>query len=374
MNVPFSKDEINRRMSTVSVLMRKQNLDMLICTSIENIYYLTNFQTPVHALHVLLIGVDKPPCIFSRQLEINHARFRTQLYSEGYDDHDPTLCFKKVKQYAKDCCASRVGYEGMFFPAKLFQELSTEIGSAIDLVDTSLVEELRVVKSQCELEYMRRASDVLSFGTQCAINHIRHGVSETFVAGEVWKCMMAMGCEYTANPCFIAGGESGLLGHHAAEDTMISKDQIVFFEIGACIQRYHSAVMHTVWVGDLPVPEWFKCTEQTIRHALEAGKKTAVPGALCCDVDLAIRSVLLQIPFECTIANRLGYSIGIGFSNDWSEKNVFTIHPTSQYILRENMTLHLIPWIQVPNIGSIGFSETVVVRSNSSLSLRNTPR
>jgi diaminopropionate ammonia-lyase len=69
-------------------------------------------------------------------------------------------------------------------------------------------------------------------------------------------------------------------------------------------------------------------------------------------------------------SERSGYSIGIGFPSDWAE-NEFQISPHSEAVFQEGMTLHLIPWIQIPEIGSIGFSDTVLVTKYGATSLFN---
>jgi Xaa-Pro dipeptidase len=80
-----------------------------------------------------------------------------------------------------------------------------------------------------------------------------------------------------------------------------------------------------------------------------------------------MRKTLKQ--YDSLLFSRFGYSIGIGFCNDWSEKEVFLLHSSSTHVLREGMTLHLIPWMQVEGQGSIGFSDIVLVTKTGCTSL-----
>ena len=135
---------------------------------------------------------------------------------------------------------------------------------------------------------------------------------------------------------------------------------IAFFEVGACFNRYHAAKMHTVYVGSEP-PTYYKTAEAQLQRALAAGRRACVDGALARHVDAAMRAEVGDIEsMPYWMSERSGYSIGTGLATDWSEK-VLLIDPSSEAIVRDGMTIHLIPWIQVERVGAIGFSDTVLV-------------
>lgn len=40
---------------------------------------------------------------------------------------------------------------------------------------------------------------------------------------------------------------------------------------------------------------------------------------------------------------------------------LLTIDNKCEYVIKENMVLHIIPWIQIKDYGAIGISDTVVI-------------
>ena len=134
-------------------------------------------------------------------------------------------------------------------------------------------------------------------------------------------------------------------------------------EIAGCCHRYHAARMHTIWIGSEP-PDWYLEAEALLKRALEAGKQAARHGAVAKDVDAAMRSIVSQLSQPHWMSARSAYSIGLGCSADWSEKCVL-IDSTSTAELQAGMTLHIIPWLQLPGRGGMGFSTTALVRRDA---------
>ena len=62
-----------------------------------------------------------------------------------------------------------------------------------------------------------------------------------------------------------------------------------------------------------------------------------------------------------TQLTRSAYSIGIAFPPDWGEGHIMSIRHEDPRVLEPNMTFHNIPWVQIPGVGGIGFSETIRV-------------
>ena len=78
--------------------------------------------------------------------------------------------------------------------------------------------------------------------------------------------------------------------------------------------------------------------------------------------------------FGATQTTRSGYSIGIAYAPDWGEGHILSLQPDDASVLEENMTFHLIPWIQIPGKAGIGLSETVRVTPTGAESFFTLPR
>ncbi|XP_063693141.1 ectoine hydrolase-like [Bolinopsis microptera] len=354
--------------------MSEEKVDLMILSNMEHIFYLSNYQTVGGCVQVLLVTQDDIH-IVTRELEATNAEMRSHVAYSFYDEsQDPIdIIASTVKgRYGSDT-ATIIGLE--FNTTRLaynqvnqLQKELLKIFPRATFSDISLqVSRLRLVKSPLEISNVKRAAGIVHAGLQAGIGTVCAGMMETEVGGKVLEKMCREGCEYTAYPVFLCSGETGCMGHYTPTQMLVQEHDIVFFEIGGCFKRYHAARMYSVYVGD-EVPEWFTAAEKLIRKAVSVGRQMMKPGVAAKEVDAAMRDIISHYPYPHKQSERAGYSIGIGFYTDWSNSQFF-IHPTSEELFQENMTIHLIPWIQLPGKGAVGFSDTVLVTSQGGESL-----
>lgn len=364
------EEEYRMRLNNVVDKMFQESVDLLIISRPENIYYLTNYQTVGNPTQVLLLTKYKHLHLITRELESTNAKYRTNISYSFYDEsEDPVMniinyimSLENIETIGFEYNSERMTYQSQ---RKFNRHLKS-----YEFKDCSiLISSLRSIKSELEIQNIRCASKFVADGLNAGITHIRPKIMETEIAGVINNTMMSQGCEYTAYPCFVASGICGCMGHYTAEHKIIEEGELLFMEIGGCYKRYHSAKMHTIYVGNNE-PLWFKEARRLIQEAIRTARKIMVPQTKASVIDKHMRDIISQynqLPFKQS--ERSGYSIGIGFYTDWAENDIFKIHPTSENLLHENMTIHLIPWIQIPDVGAIGFSDTVLITKNGAISL-----
>ena len=167
-------------------------------------------------------------------------------------------------------------------------------------------------------------------------------------------------------------GWRGALGHTTWEGRTIEPGDAVFLEVGGCYYRYHAALMRTVFLGDPPdeVTEAARLIDEAVAAAMEV----AAAGVSAGDVDAAARAVLQRYSFGGSQATRSGYSIGISFAPDWGEGHILSLQSGERRPLEENMTFHLIPWMQMPGKWGMGISETIRIKADGCERLSTLPR
>ena len=222
-----------------------------------------------------------------------------------------------------------------------------------------MVETMRLVKSPAEIALMRAAALTTEAGMRAGIDAVGAGVNENEVAAEIQAAMTRAGSHYPAIHPFIASGGRGAIGHATWEDRVIEPGDAVFLEVGGCRWRYHTAMMRTVIVGE--APKAVRDAETVVRDAMQACLDAIRPGAIAQDIDRLARRVIAEGTGQAVQAARSGYSIGIAFAPDWGEGHIMSLLEGETRPLQENMTFHLIPWVQVPGMAGVGLSETVRV-------------
>lgn len=359
----FSMKEYDRRLADVRSGMESRHLDAFICTTPENIFYLSGYQTTGYFMfQALVVPLESEPFMVVRRLEESNVISRTWVeeYRHYTDTEDPMTVMRFAMREMK-LHAGRVGYEkqSWFFRAHEQEQLFSSMQDCTFVDASGLVDNARLRKSPEELAVMRRAARATEAGIRAGIGAVAEGVTENDIAAEIQYAMTKAGSEYPAMAPFVASGWRGALGHTTWEGRRVEANENVFIEVAGCVHRYHVAMMRSVFVGD-PPPEVLEA-ERLILDAMDASLAVIHAGVSSGDVDAQNRYVLERYSFGGTQATRSGYSIGIAFAPDWGEGHILDIKAGDHREIGEHMTFHLIPWLQMPGEFGMGLSETIEV-------------
>jgi len=363
-DMTFSMSEHRRRLQGLRERIEQRRLDAVIITDPENLYYLTEYQTTGYSyFQALVVPLESEPFMVTRLLEETNVHARTWVeHTRPYTDAGDAIetLWHALREFGLD--RQRIGYErnSYYFPAYQQDRMQASFlfGQLVDCY--GIVEELRITKSDEEIEVMRRAARATEAAMQAGLDAVAPGVNENDVAAEVHAAMFRSGGEYPAVSPYITSGPRALIGHATWEGRTIEADECVFLEIGGCYRRYHTAMMRTCFTGEPPAS--MREAERITGAALDELLGIIRPGTTAAEV----YQITHQIVHENTIGGRLitraGYSIGIAFAPSWDEGYILSLKAGEKTALRENMTFHLIPWMYgVDDAHVMGQSETLRV-------------
>lgn len=362
-------EERSDRLRIFRELFLGNQLDMCVVLNMENIFYLTGFQTPGAPPVQALIVTPTKAAMITRQLEVSNAEIHAVLLkdSSGYSEHDDALAHLS-DQIMKDS-PTRIGIEENSHRMSYQNVVRLKsLCNPIEFMDISRwICMQRRSKSSRELAAHRRAGEIACAGMWAAVASAKQpGATEATIAGSVHQAMHGQGHEHAAYPVFCCAGENGRLGHYPGKRSSLRPDAGLFMEIGGCFDRYHSALMRTIWIGET-VPSEMKAAEKQVVLAIEAMRAAVRPGMTGGELDAVARRHLQKNGWSGS--ERSGYSIGIGFPSDWGEAHIIGIHKDSPMLIPLGATLHLIPWMRHPQFGAVGLSDTIVVTPDGGTSL-----
>ncbi|MDX6749088.1 Xaa-Pro peptidase family protein [Geminicoccaceae bacterium 1502E] len=367
----FPMAEFEARLERLRRELAARGLDAMIVTTPENLFYLTGYQTPgYYWFQALVVPVAKEPFMVTRLLEDSNVQSRTWISeSHPYRDSDdpPRKLAEQIRRFGLG--SARLGYERhcWFFRATEQEALMEALPEARFTDVSGLNERHRLVKSPNEIAHMRAAARATEAAMRAGIEAVGAGVSENEVAAAMMTGMTLTGSHYPAIHPFVASGWRGAIGHATWEDRIIDAGDAVFLEAGGCRHRYHTAMMRTVIVGEAAPA--VHDAETVVRDAMDAAMAAIRPGVPAQEIDRVARRVIAEGTGEAVQAARSGYSIGIAFAPDWGEGHILSLLEGEHTPLEENMTFHLIPWVQVPGLAGVGLSETVRVTAGGCESL-----
>ncbi len=359
----FPMAEYERRLSDLRRRMAERELGVVITTTPENICYLTGFESPGHYyFNALIVPLEGEPIAVPRHLEDSGYQALTWVeISRPYNAIEDPMMRLKVALEEFDLHYKRIGYEKncWFFTAAQQDRLFAFCPQATFVDCTGIVEAGRLIKSDHEIDLMRAVAKTTAAGMQAGIEAAAASVTEADIAADIHHAMIKAGSEWPSIQPFIASGERGAIGHATWTQRVVQPEDCVFLEVSGCLSRYHAPLMRTVFIGrpDANLAE----AEQLVQEAMTASIEAIKPGITAHEVDAVGRQIIGGASFGAQQVSRAGYSVGIGLPPDWGEGHILSLQQNERRVLQPNMTFHLIPWVQVPGKGGIGFSETVRV-------------
>ena len=372
----FPMSEFRRRLDGVRERMDRHAVDALLVATPENITYLTGFESPGHYwFQGLIVPSDGEPATVSRALEQAGIEAYTWIERNlGYQDSEDPM--ERVAETLRDdgLAAACIGYEKdcWFFTAAQQERLFALLPEATFVDVSGLVEAGRLRKSDLEVQLMKAAARAAEAGMRAGIDAIRSGATENDVAAEMHYAMIKAGSEWPSIQPFVASGERGAIGHATWMGRTLRSGDTVFLEIGGCRRRYHAALMRTVVIGE-PDPQTRQAFD-VVLEAFDAATDAIRPGVPAGEVDRIARDAIAGSGLGGTQASRTAYSIGIAVPPDWGEGQILSMKPGETRPLEENMTFHLLPWVQIPGKAGVGCTETIRVTADGCERITDFPR
>lgn len=359
----FSAQEYATRQQRLRARMRERDVEAVLVAGPENICYLTGHATPgYYTYQCLVLPVEAAPILLLREAEVINAEAGTHLedirgYGDGTDPIEGTVAI--LRQLG----VRRLGVEQRCWFFTPIQYLQLEEGLACELVpfDAELGE-LRLVKSEGEIAYIRQAAAMVNSAARAAVEAIRPGIAERQVAARIFAALIESGSEYLGMEPFVASGPRSGAMHASWSDRIIEADEPVLIEFAAAKCRYHAALMHTAEVGTLP-PD-LRAIADACREALEATLAVVRPGATPEECHRACTQTIARAGLSEYYRKRTGYSIGLAFAPDWGEGHLLSLGNNQTRPLEAGMVLHVVPAIRKPGRGGFGTSATVVVTAD----------
>ncbi len=361
--IGFSMNEFMSRLVKVKEGMQKQDLDMLLVNTPENIFYLTGHKSPGYYMYMcLVIPFNGEPTLVLRRGEVGNASIYAYLEDlVAYDDTDDPLQKTVDVIHAKGFKAGKIGVEfnSWFLTTKNYLHLKDKLGNALVIDASGLVEDARMIKSVKEIEYIQQACKICDCAMEKGMAKVRPGLNENEVAAAIFAEMCLAGSEYFGTEPYVASGPRAGAMHSSWSGRVMQDGEPVLLELAGTVNRYNGALMRTVFLGKPPavILEWSKVCLAALNAAIDAIK----PGVTSEFVDEACRGVIEKAGLYENYRKRTGYSIGIAFAPDWGEGHIMSLQKGDKRILQPGMVFHMPPAIRELGAFGVGFSETVLV-------------
>lgn len=381
----FEVQEFKERLNKTKASMNEQGLEVLIVTDPANMNYLTGFDGwsfYVHQGLIVMIDQDEP-IWFGRGQDGNAARLTAWIKDENiraYTDDYVQSLIKHPMDFVADIIKEK-GYQNKiigtemdtyYYTAKCQERIELGLPDAKFKDATNLVNWVKIIKSDTEIDYIRKAARIVENTMQTAFESINIGVRQNEAAAKVYHTQIygtnEYGGDYTSIAPLMPSGIRTSTPHLSWTDEPYKDGDTVLVEIAGNYRRYHCPLSRTVILGKAPqkVIDLASVVVEGIAETLDIIK----PGITCEDIERTWARSIAKHGFIKD--SRCGYSFGLNYPPDWGEHTI-SLRPGDKTILEPNMTIHFMPGIWLDDCG-VDISEPIRITHNGVETLTNYPR
>jgi Xaa-Pro aminopeptidase len=329
--------------------------DAALITAPANVRYLSGL---VSSNAAVLLPADGPGVL---------ATDSRYAEAAARDCPDIELATERQVDLALAGLAVRRGWRTLAFEAQdLTMERYTALAAAEsydgstppDLVPLGhVVEELRMVKDETEIESLARACAITSQAFEELLASITPGRTERELAILLERAMVDLGAEALAFDTIVASGPNGAIPHHKPSDRRFERGDLITVDCGARYQGYHADMTRTVALGEPAA--WQREVYELVAAAQRAGVAAAVPGADIGDVDATARDIIEAAGHGAHFQHGLGHGVGLQVH----EAPIMGYDRTGKLMDRVPVTVE--PGVYLPGTGGVRIEDTLVVRAGA---------
>ena len=324
MALHFTKEEFSIRKSKVLKSMKEQNVDALLMFRQESMYWLTGYDTFGYVFfQTLVLDKEGNIILLTRAPDLRQAQNTSNIEDikiwVDKDGSNPTDDLKKILDELS-LKGKKIGieYEAYGMTGRNALRLNKSLENYCDVEDQSeLITKLRVIKSQKEILYVKKAAELADNALVQAWKHTKAGASEAKILAEMQKVVLEGGGDYPANEYIIGSGHNALLCRYQAEKRNLSNQDQLSIEWAGTYKHYHSAMFRTIPIGKADLKH-IKMHEACV-EALTNCENKLKPGNKVGEVFDVHAKTFDDLGYNKSRMNACGYSLGSTFSPNWMD-------------------------------------------------------
>ena len=375
MGLHFSVEEFKNRKDKVIKLLNEEKLDAILMFRQESMYWLTGYDTFGYVFFQTLVLDQKGNIVLlTRAPDLRQAQNTSNINdiriwvdkNESNPTEDLKIILDELNLKGKNI---GVEYEAYGLTGRNALRLNKSLENYCSIEDTSeLVTKLRVIKSNEEIDYVKKAANLADKALSEVWKHAKAGVSETKILAEMNKVIFEGGGDYPANEFIIGSGKNALLCRYQAEKQILNSQDQLTIEWAGTYRHYHSAMFRTIPIGKAD-PKHYKMHEACI-EALNNCEIKLKPGNKIGEVFDIHAKTFDDLGYKNSRMNACGYSLGATFSPNWMDwPMLYTGNP---YVIKPGniFFMHMILMDSENNL-AMNLGETYLVTESGNERLGN---
>ena len=366
--------------------MEEKGIEVLLVSDPSNIYYMSGYDAwSFYVPQGLVVTLtDEMPVFIGRHMDAfagvvkttwldeQHVRWYADTTIHSTTSHPMQRFAEVLGEFSHAGTVIGLEMDSNWFTATCYEHLKTGLPDVKFIDASTLVNWVRVIKSENEIALQRVAGKIAELGILAARDTLRPGVRECDVAAAIYSAQLRgtdeFGGDYASIVPMLPSGEKAGAPHLTWTDRRYPENICLYIELAGSYYKYHSPLARTFSIGK-PNKD-VDYVSKSLVEGLNSALDTVKPGVTAEEVELAFKNTMKKCGLEKN--TRIGYSVGIGFPPDWGERTI-SLRPGDKTVLQPNMTLHCVPGMYYDNFG-VSISEAFRVTETGIETFANLPR
>ena len=351
------------RRAALQAKIVERELDALLVTNLVNVRWLTGFDGSNGA--VVLGGPEQPGRF------ITDFRYLTQSAEQLDPEWEREIATDLLKRAVEGLPEQplKLGFDDGHLTVRQHEQLAKLVAEHghIELVAAGgIVEELRAVKDEAEVELIRAAATLADAAFEEVVAAGIVGRTERDVALDLEIAMRRRGAEGVSFPPIVAAAEHGARPHAVPRGVPIPENTLVVIDWGAQLDGYASDCTRTVATGELDPRD--REIYETVLVAQEAALDAVRAGPTGREVDAVARAII----DDAGHAEHFGHGLGHGVGMEVHEGPRLGKTGTDKLAAGNIVTVE--PGIYVPGAIGVRIEDLVVVTEDGCEILNGLPK
>ena len=379
--LPFSNDEYSQRLNKLRSIMDKDNLDMIILTSMHNIAYYSGFIYCSFGRPYGCIITKNKIVTISANIDASQPWRRSHCENIIYTDWKKDNFLKAITSIIdENKIPKNIGIENDHITLEMNEKIQS-IFSASAFTDISKkLMKLRMIKSKEEIEIIKNGARIADIGGEEIVKNIKEGATELEIAitgrdkmeKEIAKTYPD--AEYMDTWVWFQSGINTDGAHNPKTNRKLVNGDILSLNTFPMISGYYTALERTLFLDNVN-DESLKAWEANVK-VHKRGLELIKPGVKCSDICNELNELFAELGYLQYRTFGYGHSFGV-LSHFYGREAGLELREDIDTVLEENMVISMEPMILIPegNPGAGGYREhdILVIGKNSSENITKFP-
>ena len=379
--LPFSNEEYNQRLNKLRSIMDKDNLDMIILTSMHNIAYYSGFIYCSFGRPYGCIITENKIVTISANIDASQPWRRSHCENIIYTDWKKDNFLKAIISIIDENKIPRnIGIENDHITLEMNEKIQSIFSvSALKDISKKLMK-LRMIKSKEEIEIIKNGARIADIGGEEIVKNIKEGATELEIAitgrdkmeKEIAKTYPD--AEYMDTWVWFQSGINTDGAHNPKTNRKLVNGDILSLNTFPMISGYYTALERTLFLDNVN-DESLKAWEANVK-VHKRGLELIKPGVKCSDICNELNELFAELGYLQYRTFGYGHSFGV-LSHFYGREAGLELREDIDTILEENMVISMEPMILIPegNPGAGGYREhdILVIGKNSSENITKFP-